>query len=144
MVEVELKDKEFDQLLNYCITNKNAGRYKYFWEIEVEDYAYKRFCAWLEKCEDAFLGYVFVAIRRREGLRVLYGFSNFEVLEDEAVTCYEFSFTSDEILKNRFRMWRKECEFFMLPFSLLGFFKVMDAIADNYAEIKPLFADEEN
>ena len=115
---------------------------KYFWEISVPDDAYDNFINWLDKCENAELTFAFAVIKCYDGHRLLYGFSNFEVLEDVWIRCFDFEFRNDDILCDRFRAWRNESSYFILPFSLLGYFRVMDAVNDNLAEIIALNTDE--
>lgn len=129
MVEVKLKHEDFERLLNYCIQHKNYGNMKYFWEISVPDCAYDRFTKWLDKCEAAELTFAFCVIKRYEGHRLLYGFSNFEVLEDEFVSCFDFEFRNDDILRKKFTEWKGESSYIILPFSLMGYFKVMEAVS---------------
>lgn len=109
---------------------------KYFWEISVPDSAYERFLSWLEKCEDAYLTFAFVVIKRYEGHRILYGFSNFEILEDESIKCFDFKFENDDILSDKFRAWMYESICFLIPFSLLGYFKVIEAISKEASKIR--------
>lgn len=116
---------------------------KYFWEISIEDSGYDNFLGWLEKCEDASLTYAFIVIRRYQGHRLLYGFTNFEVIEDFAISCFDFKLENDDILRSKFIDWKGESECFLLPFSLMGYFKVMDAIANEFSNIRPLTSDEE-
>ena len=140
-MRVKLEEKDFERLLSYCLHHKNSGRMKYFYEISIPDSEYKSFLDWLEKCEDASLTYIFTVIKRYEGHKLLYGFTNFEVVEDFTFNCFDFCFESDDILIKKFREWKYESEYILLPFSLLGYFKVMDAIANEFDNIKPLISD---
>ena len=142
IVEVKLDDKQYEQLINYCLHNKNNGRLKYFWEITIEDVNYNSFLEWLEKCEDASLTYAFVVLKRYKGHNLLYGFTNFEVIDDFTIKCMDFKLENDGVLCKKFLEWRLESECFLLPFSLMGFFKVMDAIADKVSNIVPLKSDD--
>ena len=144
MVEVKLEEKDFEELLSYCLNRKNHGNMKYFWEISVPDYAYDRFIKWIEKCEDAELTFVFAVIRCYEGHRLLYGFSNFEILDDMEIRCFDFELRNDDILCDKFRNWKYESEHIIMPFSLLGYLKVMEIISENYDEIKDMHQNEED
>ena len=142
-MEVKLEQKQYEQMMGYCLHNKNIGRLKYLWEISIEDVFYKDFLDWLDKCEEASLTYAFVVIKRYEGHRLLYGFTNFEIVEDFTFSCFDFKFENDDILRHRFMDWRTESDCYLLPFSLMGFFKVMDTIEEHYSNIKPLITEED-
>ena len=99
---------------------------KYFWKISIEDIGYKRFLQWLEKCEAACLAYTFVVVKRIKGSRTLYGFSDFEVIEDDTLKCFEYTFEDDDILCEKISKWRDESECLLLPFFMLGYLKTHD------------------
>ena len=141
-MEVKLEKENFERLLNYCLHHKNSGRMKYFWEVSIENEGYNDFLDWLEKCDDALLTYAFTVIKHHEGHKLLYGFTNFEITEDDTVSCFDFCFANDDILSHKFRQWYYESECILVPFSLLGFFKVMDVISNNIDNIKPFLPDE--
>ena len=110
-MRVKLEEKDFERLLSYCLHHKNSGRMKYFYEISIPDSEYKSFLDWLEKCEDASLTYIFTVIKRYEGHKLLYGFTNFEVVEDFTFNCFDFCFENDDILIKKFREWKYESEY---------------------------------
>ena len=142
IMEVKLDGKQYEQLISYCLHNKNNGRLKYFWEISIKDVHYNSFLEWLGKCEDASLTYAFAVLKRYEGYRLLYGFTNFEVIDDFTIKCMDFKLENDNVLCSKFLEWKVESECFLLPFSLMGYFKVMDVIADKFSNIKPLKVED--
>ena len=134
-MKVKINNEQYEQLMKYCIHHKNNGRLKYFWEISIKDADYNSFLEWLDKCEDASLTYAFAVLKRYEGYRLLYGFTNFEVVEDYTINCMDFKLENDEVLCNKFLDWKFESECFLLPFSLMGYFKVMKAISEELSLI---------
>lgn len=131
MIEVQLNEKEFDICMNYCISHRENGSFKYLYEISVPDNEFGKFLEWLNKCEKAELTFLFLILDRYKGHKLLYGFSNFEVQETPNMKCFDFSLQNNDVLYDRFKLWSEESVSCIMPISLNLYFKILNAPIEN-------------
>jgi len=143
MIKVKMTERDFADLMSYYEENKKYGSIKYFWEISVPDSEYEQFERWLRGCSRLEFTFAFAVIERYEGHKLLYGFTNFEVIENDNIKCFDFKFDNFDILYDKFTLWKDESSYFIMPLSLKVFFETMKAFEKESEKIR-LYHSEEN
>lgn len=125
MIKAKFTEMKLDTCLDYCIMKRDYADFKFFTEISVPDDEFNEFMQWLHKCEKAGLDFFFAVIERYEGHKLLYGFSEFTIVETPNMKWFDFSCQNNDVLYDRFTLWAEESSYLLMPASLNVFLRIL-------------------
>ena len=106
--------------MKYYITNQKSGKLKYFWEISVPDNEVDELLSFLNSVNTIGFSFGFQIINRYENYKLLYGFTDFEIIrKTKNMKLFSFTTQNNEVLFEYIYDWHKECCCYLISDSVL-------------------------
>ena len=123
MIE-EPVEKIFESYMRYYITNHKNGNIKYFWEISIPDNEFDELLSFLNSVSTMGFSFGFQVLSRYENYKILYGFSNFDIIrKTKNMKFFNFTTQSNEALFECIYNWHKESSCYLLSETVLFYLK---------------------